>query len=1336
MTRRLRLAAVALLSTAMPLDDAHGLDPGRAITQYLHDVWQTEQGLPQNSVSAVLQDRDGFLWLGTQEGLARFDGVKFGVFQKRNTKGIENNFIRSLLEDGEGNLWIGTNGGGLSRLRDGEFPALGIDDGLPGDRVFSLLAARGGVLWVGTNRGLGRLADGKWSTFSTRDGIPGEAVLSLLEDRAGRLWIGTDRGLVRFHDGRVIRDDVVTTAISERRVLAMHEDRHGDFWVGTDSGLVRLRGREARVFTTEVGLPENRVQCLLEDRDANLWIGTGGGLARLAGERFVVPRAGEGLSDTQVSSLYEDREGSLWIGTGSGGLNRLRDGKLTPLGSVEGLAHDVVRTIYEAPAGVLWIGTDGGLSRLSSGAIASFGTRDGLSSAKITALHSDAEGGFWIGTYGGGLNRLEAGRFVPFGRATALAGAIVTAIEHDGEGTLWIGTSAGLSRRRGESFETFGTGDDLPSEVITALRHARDGSLWIGTYGGGLVRRRGNRFEAFRTTEGLSSDLVVCLHEDRRGTLWIGTLGGGITRFDDGRFFAYREEQGLPDDNVYQILEDDQDDLWLSSNRGIFRISRRELDGVRSGSARSLSAIGYGKSDGMRNAECTGGSQPAGFRASDGRLWFPTIRGAVSIDPAKLNLNPVPLRVAIESVVVDGRAIPARGRLELPARSRNIEVHYTAPTFVAPERIRFKYRLEPYDRDWVDAGSRRIAFQTNLAPADYTFRVVAANEDGVWSTAAAEIQFRVPPAIWQTWWFRGATLALAALVFVGAHRARTRRIELRNLELESTVADRTDGLRRYARALEEHAGILERASVEARSADRLKREFLAYMSHELRTPLTSIIGFSEVLLQKLRGRAEERQVRFLEHIHESGHHLLYLINSLLDLSKIEAGRMEVLPEPAGIGAVLDEVKALMLGYSQRRSVQIEIEVDPQLPRVTVDVAKLKQILFNLASNAVKFSPDAGRVWIRARLLASGESGTAEPCFEVAVSDDGPGIAPEEQAILFEEYRQVGSGARTPGGTGLGLALARRLALLQCGTLSVESSRGSGSTFRLRLPVDVAASLRNAASAEAQRRTPGALATGELRRSALVVEDDQESFIFLARVLEEEGLLPVRSRRGEEARFMAKELHPSLVVIDLVRPGLDGWETLRVLKRSPETAHLPVALVTVQGQRELGLALGAAEYFPGPVDEPRLAARIEQLLPAGRRAGGVRSVLLLVEDAGVGRSLRALLERLGLEVRASSSGQADLEQARADPPELILLDLLVSDANGFEVAEAFATDSRTTDVPVILFTSRELDRADRDRLAAARSSLPAEVGSAFRMARAVRTLLGSGASAAVAETARR
>ena len=993
---------IACLLLCVPLIWSGATSAREAPAAFLHDAWTTENGLPQNDVHLV-QTRDGYLWLGTNGGLARFDGNRFTVFDTGNTPGLLSNRILALCEDGAGDLWIGTQGGGLTRYSRGSFKTYTKADGLPDDQVFDLLSDARGLLWASTPKGLARLAGGRFEVYTTREGLPDNKAFIIGAGPDGGLWLATGDAVVRFIDGRFTAHRLIEGLPADwaRHVSSAHVAGDGGLWLATKYGLARLAGERFEVVTRHpaegAGAPgADTVVYVFGGRDGSVRLLTPNGLARYADGRVALEARLPGLAQLaglgSIKACVEDGEGNVWVGTGGKGLHRYKPRQVMAYAAAEGLSDRGFIPITDDGEGGLWLGSVG-LFRLRGGRFSPVPF-----DAAVRSLYRDRAGTLWVGTDGRGLYRLEQGRLLKEHPLNGeLGGSAVGAIAEDREGNLWVGAGGdegqegGLYRLRGGEVTRYRTGDGLVSNDVRFIKQDSRGALWVGTTGG-LSRLEGGAFTNYTTAQGLSNSHVRDVYEDADGTLWVGTYGGGLNRLRDGRLSRITTNEGLFDNVISRIIEDDRGNLWLSCNRGIYRVSRKELNDLADGRAASVTSIPYGVADGMLTNEANGGGQPAGWKAADGSLWFPTIRGVVRIDPARLDPPPPPVHV--EQVLVGKSPADPRREVEVRPRQGDLEIRYTGISLGAPEQVRFQYKLEGKDADWVDVGTRRAAFYTDLPAGRYVFRVRASNNGAVWSTADASVPIVVIPPFWRTWWFVSCAAAAAAALAYALYRRRIARVEgARRAQEEFSrrlIASQEGERKRIAAELHDSLG-QDLLIIKNRAALGLR---LLEDPEKVREQIEQIVGTASQSIQEVRQIAYALRPY---HLDEIG-----LTQALEELVERVAGSC-----PVALDARLDYVDDLF----------------------TADSAiNLYRIVQEGLNNVVKHS-GAGRASVSLRRGASE--------LVLTIEDDGKGFTPGPE------------GGASPR-RGLGLAgLAERARIIGAG-LTVLSTPGRGTTLRLNL----------------------------------------------------------------------------------------------------------------------------------------------------------------------------------------------------------------------------------------------------------------------------------------------
>ena len=1255
-----------LLVSEAPAQGGHAAAPaGEPSRQsWVHESWTVKDGLPVNSINTLLQDRAGYIWAATFDGLVRFDGIRFTVFNSANSEGLPSNRIIQLKEGRDGSLWLITEQGHVVRFRDGRFTNVAFETGKPSPSLAALFVDSLGTVWVGT-------PDGLWTLQADRlvrvgRGTLDARVTTIAQRRDGSVWVGTDgAGIFRVSSDHELTKVETDPAVDRDFINRLVEDASGALWIGGNQGLWVLRDRivdvkasqplslasiivqvpatgalfvqaSSGVYRIESGsaipvAPEYSTNGLRLWTDAGaMWSVRGQDVFRDRQRVFTLPER------RIVTGAIVDREGSLWVGTDAAGLHRFKQAIFTTYSVAEGVAYPNVYATYVDRSGTIWIGTWGkGVSRLDpvTGRVSALPSLPDPSA--VNSFYQDAAGAMWVATgiwTRGVLLCTPPGMVCRSEGPRELRDRDVFALYGDADGRMWAGASGLLFRYDGKTWTSFPPSSGGPEATVRAFASTRDGALWMGTNGGGLTRYREGTFTRITHADGLPSDVVRSLYQDGDGWLWVGTEGRGLARLDPRawggaaastpnatrRIVRIGTRDGLFDEVIHQILEDDAGRLWMNTNRGIFWVARSELNAFVDGEISRIHSTAYTERDGIRNREGNGGVQPAGAKGPDGRLWFPTQDGVVVVDPAKVRRERVAPPLVVEQVVARGEALrPERDSIALRPDERDVQIEYTALTFLEPNNVRFRYRLDPYDAGWVDVGNRRTAFYTKVPPGRYTFVVEASDAAGGWYDPGTRLAVRVLPQIWETGIFRWVSVAALGMLIFAAVRLRETRLRTRALRLERVVDERTAALRDRERELAERNAQLQ-------SVDQAKTRFFANVSHELRTPLTLTIG----PLEDLRARAggDPKVERWLDIALRNSRRLLRLVNQILDVAKLDAHAMHLAPRPLDLAPFTRGVVAAFPPVAERKGIGLTVETLDSLPGA-FDADAIEKILTNLLSNAIKFTPNGGTVHVAL--------GKERELARLVVRDSGPGIPPDQIVHVFERFYQVDESAtRTQPGTGIGLSLVKELVELHGGTITVESG-DAGTTFTATIPVgevpegvtlpndaDVpgTASLSTAVTAEQSGSSPVATTLDDDRAQdvpTLLVVDDSADLRSYIRDHFAAGFRVLEASDGAEGIALARRHLPDIVLSDVMMPGTDGHELVRVLRASAETDFLSIVLLTAQAedeQRLEGLERGADDYIVKPFEMRELDVRVRNLIASRRR---LRDRLSTVGTSGLG-----------------------------------------------------------------------------------------------------------------------
>jgi signal transduction histidine kinase/ligand-binding sensor domain-containing protein/DNA-binding response OmpR family regulator len=1207
----------------------------------------TKNGLSSNTVNSILKDHFGLIWLGTDDGLNRFDGTNVTVYRHNptNPSSLRSNEILSVHEDKKGNLWVGTSGGSLSlydRQKDAfiNFPSGKGTNTISNSVINSICSDYLGKVWLGHYNGVNILdpETKKVSNISLASGsFNAKPCLFLFEDSRHCMWIGTNQGVFRYDPKtksivQFQHSNEDPSSLADNNITTIAEDKRGNIWVGTLNGLSMLQGNSSRFInytqnnTAEKTLSNNAINSIDFDGD-NLWIGTGGGLDILDTQTGVIRKFGldyrniYSLSSPSIRYVYIDNQGIYWLGTLGGGVNRY-DKNLNIFNQIrsnvfdeKGLKAAFVSSFAEDRTGQIFVGTQGGglaLFNPKTKLFQRFDIRSGRTGAQnyltVLALKMNRSNRLMIGTYSEGLFIMDpvSGSYqqlIKGDNKQDLNSNDIFCIEEDSKGNIWLGTNGrgvDVLNQKNEVITHYTPDPKFSNDIklplnayIRDIEEDREGMIWIATYGGGIARLQPStgKFTIYNTSNSkLPNDKVQCIFEDSRGNIWAGTFGGGIALFEKrtNQFFIISEKEGLPNNTVYQIVEDQKGLIWISTNKAIssFDLNTRKINS-------------YNYHNGVQNNNFISGS---GIRSSKGEIFFGSFEGFNYFNPAYLKKNNTPPAVMITDLRIANRSItpsedgPIKEHIFIAkkislAYRQSFALNFVGVNYTSPGQNQYAYKLEGFDKDWNYVGNTNTVSYTNLDPGEYVFRVKASNNDGVWNNEGASIKIVVLPPFWRTYY---AYILYSLLVTAGVLYFRY--ISIQKLKRQFALEQ-----------IKNQAAQQRKESERIHELDMLKLKFLTNLSHEFRTPISLILGPTETLLSQEKNKDSSAELHIVK---RNAKRLLNLVNQLLDFRKMEEHELKLQPSEGDLVSFIKEVCDSFKDISERKKIDFVFNTKVDQLYTAFDHDKIERILFNVLSNAFKFTLEGGKISLQLEKTER-NSDPSNVWVAIKITDTGIGIPHDKKEKIFDRFFQNSTSASILNqGTGIGLSITKEFVKMHGGTIEVESEIEKGTSFKINLPFtpltpqnansEVAIEEETTKEIElpVAAETNGFNSGNTTEMPSILLVEDNEDFRFYLKANLRLHYKVFEAADGKEGWQKTLAHHPLLVVSDINMPNMDGIELTQKLKSDKRTSHIPIILLTaLTGEEDQlrGLGTGANDYITKPFNFEILNAKIKNLL---------------------------------------------------------------------------------------------------------------------------------------------
>lgn len=1213
--RLLLTCLIFIIIQGFTFSQTKSLDPDKTITQYRLKSWTIDDGLPSNSIKQIIQSQKGYIWIASYGGVSKFDGINFTNFSSHNFNALLTEAAKIICEDQNEIIWIGTQKG-ITLYKDYNLYRNKKLKKLDNSNIESIFIDKRNCVWIGTNaNGLFKFENDSLYQFNELKNITNSSIFAIYEDIAGNLWIGTINGEVIKYKNHVFTACDTKGLIGE--IFSFYQDRDKILWVATSNGIYTIQNDKLVQYPFfKIKFTEN----ITEDNNSRLWISSSAyGLFRYNKTTHQTESLTEvtGLPNNRVTNITFDRQGNLWGGTYRNGLFQLTDGKFTCFSTLEGLSSNVNTAIMQYSDDEFWVANEkGSIDIISNGKITKLKTKEPIPSPQIKHMLKDSKGNIWISTYGGLLKIGKNKKEKLYNTKNGFPDNFIRKTMEDDNGNIWVCTNrTGLHKiKKDGTVITFNTDNGLTTNYIMTVIQYEPNIIVAGTKKGISFIRNDSVIKNYQMANGLPDNMIFNMYEDKEGALWIST-NSGISRFANGKFSNYSEKDGLQTNTIFDIIEDDLGFFWIPGPTGIMKISKQQLIDYADKKVNKITYTFFDKSDGMKSSVCLAATKS--LKDSKGNIWFLTSSGIARINPDKTSANTELPPVYIEKIHTYDSAFSPNNRIIIHPKHKRFDIQYTAIDLVFPEEIQFKYKLEPFENEWINAKTKRSISYTNIDPGVYTFKVKSTNSHSIWNNKYASLKIKVLPAWYQTILFKIISITLIIVLVYLWNRSRIHRIKKQRNILEAQVKERTkeinlqkeeiqaqnEEISAQKDELEQHRNHLEKlvkqrteelevAKERAEESDRLKSAFLANMSHEIRTPMNAIIGFSNLLIDpEVEDSLKEEMVL---HITQNTNSLLKLIEDIISISKIEAGQLEAKIRKVDFHKILIEVYNDFTDYKENTKINdinfiLDNDLEDKTFEINSDSSHLKQILTNLLDNAFKFT-EKGEIHFGYYLFKD----ITPPHIQIYVRDTGIGLSEEQQTRIFNRFTKAErSKQKLYRGAGLGLSICKNLVEVLGGRIWVDSKPGEGATFSFNLPFDTSE------IKEKKISNSDKLQAKEYHwknKTILIAEDESANYQNLNIALSRTGATILHAKNGQEAINLVNEYQIDLILMDIKMPVMNGLEAARQIKQTGK--HIPIiaqTAFTLEYDEKRSINSGCDAYISKPIQKRKLLSILNSYL---------------------------------------------------------------------------------------------------------------------------------------------